>query len=377
MTAKRKRGARIYTFFLILFALLLIAAACYGLLMVWTYAEEYENSRPHHALDEYLEKLNRDRWSDGIEQAVAAMPHETQTDEEIKAFVQNGLAEGVTAVRKGGGTNSGVYSLRCGGREIGTVELEEDTSYRSRIDTTQLPWSLLQWNLYPWKVVKESFDFNALYNSVEVTVPSNYKVLVNGTELGSEYIIADGIRFNNIKKDYYEYWSGLPTKVTYRFDHVIGEARVEILDENGQPFTVDPARGDEQFTRYVTGDALTRYKDFAVSFATAYLSYISGAGDEMVRLGELNNYMLEDGTLYNRMYDALDGLSWAHTSSITVDEVILNSVLELANGFSEIDLTATASYYYYGKGEQTSTSNMKVLVYDNGERLLAENVDLY
>lgn len=377
MTAKRKRGARIYTFFLILFALVLIAAACYGLLMVWTYAEEYEYTRPHHALDEYLETLNRDRWNDAIEKAVFGMAHETMSEEELKHYVQECLAGGVTAVRKGGGSNAGVYSLRCSGFEIGTVTIEEDTSYKSRIDTTKLPWSLLKWNLYPWKVTEESFNPNILYSSVEVTVPSNFKVLINGTELGSEYIIADGIRFDNIKKDYYEYWGGLPTKVTYRFDHVIGEPKVEILDENGQPFVIDPARGDEQFTRYVTGDALTRYRDFAVPFATAYLSYISGAGDEMVRLGELNNYMLEDGTLYNRMYDALDGLSWAHTSSITVDEVILNSALELANGYSEIDLTATASYYYYGKGEQTSTSNLKVLVYDNGERLLAENVDLY
>ena len=61
MARKRKLGARIYAFFLILYGLLIIAAACYGLLMVWTYAEEYEYTRPYHALDGYLEKINRDR----------------------------------------------------------------------------------------------------------------------------------------------------------------------------------------------------------------------------------------------------------------------------------------------------------------------------
>ncbi len=156
MAGKRKLGARIYTFFLVLYGLAIIAAACYGLLMVWTYAEEYEYTRPHHALDAYLEQINRDHWSDGMAEAVAAMPHETQTDEEIKAFIQDKLSAGITAVRKGGSAESSIYSLRCGGREIGTVTIDEDTSYRSRIDTTQKPWSLLQWRLYPWKVAGES-----------------------------------------------------------------------------------------------------------------------------------------------------------------------------------------------------------------------------
>ncbi|MCR5575955.1 MAG: hypothetical protein K6F56_02980 [Oscillospiraceae bacterium] len=377
MARKRRRRAALYTFFLVLFAIALLAAAAYGLLMVWTYAEEYEYTRSYHAIDDYLEELNRERWSDGIAEAVAAMPHEAQTDEEIKAFVQDKLSSGVTAVRKGGSETMSVYSLRCGGREIGTVTIEEDTSYRSRIDTTQKPWSWLKWNLYPWKVTGDSFDFNALYNSVEVTVPFNYQVFVNGVQLGSEYIVEKGIPYDNINKEYYSYWNGLPTKVTYRFDHIIGEAQTEIRDGDGQPTVIDPNQGDEQFTTYVSGDELARYTDFAVPFATAYLSYISGAGDPGVRLAELKNYMLEDGTLYNRMYDALDGLSWAHTSYINVDSVFVNSVLELVNGFSEVDLTASASYYYYGKGDQTSTSNLKILVYDDGERLLAEGVELY
>jgi hypothetical protein len=52
-------------------------------------------------------------------------------------------------------------------------------------------------------------------------------------------------------------------------------------------------------------------------------------------------------------------------------------VLKLVNGFAEDDVTASASYYYYGKGDQTSTSNIKILVYDDGGRLLAEGVELY
>ena len=377
MAGKRKLGARIYTFFLVLYGIAIIAAACYGLLMVWTYAEEYEYTRPHHALDSYMEKINRDRWSDGMAEAVAAMPHETQTDEEIKAFIQEQLSGGITAVRKGGSADSSVYSLRCNGREIGTVTIDEDTSYRSRIDTSKKPWSLLQWRLYPWKVAGETFDFNALYNSMEVTVPANYQVLINGVRLGDEYIVQNNIPFDNYQKKYYEYWNNMPTKVTYRFDHIIGEAEMEIRDAEGNPVTIDPNRGDEQFTEYASGEEFDRFAQFAYPFTTAYLNYISGVGDSGLRLAELKNYMVPDGELWNRMDDALDGLGWAHTSYINVDSITVNSVLALANGYTEVDVTSTASIYYYGKGELTSTSDMRILVYDNGEQLLAESVELY
>ena len=119
------------------------------------------------------------------------------------------------------------------------------------------------------------------------------------------------------------------------------------------------------------------YAEFVVPFTTAYLSYISGVGDSGIRLAELKNYMYPDGTLWNRMQDALDGLGWAHTSYINVDDVTVNSVLPLSDGFTEVDVSTRSSIYYYGKGELTSDSNMRVLVYDDGERLYVESLELY
>ena len=98
MAKRRKRGRVIYAFFLILYMLLIILAALYALKMVWDYADEYELSRSSHTLNSYLDTLNQERWSAGIEEAVSAMLHETQTDEEIKAFIQEKLSSGITAV---------------------------------------------------------------------------------------------------------------------------------------------------------------------------------------------------------------------------------------------------------------------------------------
>ncbi len=378
MAKRRKRGRAIYAFFLILYMLLTILVALYALKMVWDYADEYELSRPSHTLNSYLDTLNQERWSAGIEEAVSAMPHETQTDEEIKAFVQEKLSSGITAVRKSANSdNSAVtYSLRCNGGEIGTVTLTEDESYRGKIDTSQKPWSYLPWRIRPWKVSGDSFDFNALYNSVEFVVPSEYSVWVNGILLGEEYITERGIPYD-IYKDYYQYWDYLPTKVRYQFDHVIGEVGAVIKDADGNEVVIDENESDAQFLEPPSEAFVERCTEFVIPFTRAYLTYISGVPDSGIHLAELRPYLMKGQDLEKRMVDALDGLSWAHTSSIHVDSVTVNSVLELTDGYSVVDVTAVAGTFYIGKGELSDTSNIKVMVYDDGQQLWAESLELY
>ncbi len=378
MEKKRRRGRAIYTFFLFLYMILIALAALYALKMVWDYADEYELSRSSHALNGYLETLNQERWSNGIEEAVAAMPHETQSDEEIKSFVQEKLSSGITAVRKAANNDGSsiTYSLRCNGEEIGTVTLTEDESYRGKIDTTQKPWNLLPWRIQPWKVSGESFNFDNLYNSVEIVVPSEYTVWINDTQLGEEYITERGIHYD-IYEEYYQYWDYLPTKVRYRFDHVIGETAVVVRDADGNEVTVDENEGDSQFVEPASAETVERYTDFVVPFTRAYLTYISGVPDSGIHLAELRPYLMKDQDLERRMVDALDGLSWAHTTSIHVDSVDVNSILELVDGFTVVDVTAVAGTYYYGKGELSDTSNIRVMVYDDGQKLWAESLELY
>ena len=99
--------------------------------------------------------------------------------------------------------------------------------------------------------------------------------------------------------------------------------------------------------------------------------------DSGVHLAELRPYLMKGQDLEKRMEDALDGLSWAHTSSIHVDSVDVNSVLVLVDGYSVVDISSVAGTYYYGKGELSDTNNIKLMVYDDGEQLWAESLELY
>ena len=139
------------------------------------------------------------------------------------------------------------------------------------------------WRIKPWKVAGESFNFNSLYSAVEIVVPSEYSVWINGTRLGEECITETGIHYD-FYEEYYKYWDYLPTKVRYRYDHVIGQVEPEIRDEDGNTVHLDESAGDSQFLPTTPEDFYQRCVEFAVPFTKAYLTYISGVPDLVARL---------------------------------------------------------------------------------------------
>ena len=373
---KSRRGKLIYALCLYTWGFVLIAAAFFALSRVWEYAAEYEASRPEQAMRLYVSNLGEELWDEGIAETVAAMPHEVQSDEEVADYVRDMLRSGVSFVRKGGGSGQAVYTLRCNGKSFGTVTLAEDPAYVPRIDTSRFPWSVLPWSLKTWKVESEEFDLNGLYSSVEVVVPETFSVWLNGVRLGEDCIVERGILFDALA-DYYKYYDGLPTKVRYRFDNVIGRLVPEIRDENGEPFSIDRGRDDSQFIKPCSEEELERLADFTAGFTVNYLKYVSGVNDPSYGYQKLSPYLLADSELDMRMKGMLDGLSWSHTSSITVDTSRLNGALALGGGFYVCDMTATAKTFSMGKGQEWTVSNMRVIVEKKNDDVRALALELY
>ena len=377
--AKKNRllGGLLYTLFLCLWGLLLIYAAWYALERVWVYAEEYETSRPTYTMNRYVQDLSRNLWVEGIEDTIKAMPHEVQSDEEVAGHVRDMLSNGISYVRKGGGGEGrAVYSLRCNGREFGTVTLTEQQDYVSAIDISRFPWSLLPWSIRPWRVESESFDFTGLYSSVEVIIPKTFTVKLNGVLLGPEYIVEQNIPYD-ILKNYYDRVEGLPTKVRYRFDNIIGSIDPAIFDEEGEPFRVDPTQDDSQFIKPVSEQKLERLAEFTAGFVDRYLKYTSGAVDPTYGYQRLGPYILKGSDLDTRMHSAIDSLSWAHTSSVTVDFAQLNGALALGDNYYVCDISAVATTYEAGKGEVENVSNMRVIARERNNDIRAITLELY
>ena len=375
--ARKKRliGGLVYTFFLLLWAGLLVYGVQYVLDRVWLYAGEYEASRPHHTMDEYVAELSRNLWDEEIEETVKSMRHEVQTDDEVAGHVREMLSSGISYVRKGGSEGQ-VYALRCNGHEFGTVTIVERDDYVSPIDTASFPWTLLPWSIRPWRVESESFDFNGLYSSVEVVIPRSYAVYLNGVRLGSQCIVEENIPYDVLEK-YYDYGGNLPTKVRYRFDNVIGTIEPEIRNEEGEPVQIDPNRDDSQFLRPCSEKELARLAQFTTGFINHYLKYTSGVIDPQYGYQKLRPYLLGNSDLDQRMQKAMDGLSWAHTASINIQSAQLNGALALGDHYYLLDITSVATTYTNGKGEVESTSNMRVVAREKNDDVRALSLELY
>ena len=377
--AKKKRllGRLLYTFFLLLWAVLLCYGAYRALEEVWAYAEAYEASRPNHTMDAYVAQLSQNLWNQGVADTVKAMPHEAQSDEEVAERVREMLSDGVSYVRKGGGGEGrAVYGLRCGGREFGSVTLSEAADFVSPVDLEKLPWRLIPWSIRPWRVESEQFDFSLLYSSVEVVVPKTFSVWLNGVRLGREHVTEENIPFDALR-EYYERYDGMPTKLRYRFDNVIGTIDPEIRDEDGEIFRVDPTRDDSQFIRPCTPEKLERLAQFTTGFVDRYLKFTSGAVDPTAGYQRLGPYLLKGSDLDGRMHDAIDGLTWAHTSSVTVDDARLNGALDLGDNFYILDITAAATTFANGMGAVENVSNMRVIVRERNDDIRAITLELY
>lgn len=374
---KQQRGRLLYTLSLCAWALLLIALTAYGLDRVRIYAEEYELSRPGHTMDAYVEALGRDLWDEGIEDSIKSMPHEMQSDEEVAERVREMLSGGISYMRAGGaGEGRASYSLLCGGQVFGTVTLAEDLDYVNAIDTTRFPWRLLPWSIRPWKVESESFDFTGLYSSVDIVVPRSYSVMLNGKRLSNDYIAEKNIPYD-VLMDYYLRYDGLPTKVRYRFDNVIGSLNPVILDDNGEEFHIDPEKNDSQYFRVCSEAKLERLAKFTAGFIDRYLRYISGATDSTYGYQRLQPYMLKGSDIDMRMVDMMDGLSWAHASEVKIKSSQLNGAIDLGEGFYVLDITSVSSTYAVGKGEVDSVSNMRVIVRERNDDVRAITLELY
>ena len=365
---KKKNNSRVYWISLLVYGLVLVGVSAFALTKVWDYAEEYQAAQPTVTMDKYVSELNDKLWGEGIEQTIASMPHEVQSNEEVAEYVKQMLSDGVTYVRIGSSDSGTVisYSLKCNGSVFGTVSLVEDESNKDKV----------KFSMLPWKIYSEEFDFNGLYSSVEAVIPRTYSLYLNDIKLGSEYIVEDNIQYD-VLEDYYDEFDGLPTKVRYEYDHCIGKLEPVIKDEDGNVVVIDPNKDDSQFIKPCNEDQLARLGEFSAAFADRYLTYTSGAVDPSYGYQRLMPYLKLGADLDNRMKEAMDGLSWAHTASVRVDSTVLNGALALGDGFYMCDISAEATTFTPGRGEEQNTSNMKIIVVDTNDDIRAISLELY
>ncbi|MGI5977188.1 MAG: hypothetical protein ACOX68_05775 [Candidatus Limivicinus sp.] len=327
---------------------------------------------PEPVVDAYVEKLNSDQLGDTILATLSDMPHEAQTDEECRDVVLSILDEEITYNRSTSSDPAlNAYALRCGKSSFGKVYLIKDETKSPNFTFLGKEFEL-PYDLRPWLVYKEEFDFTGLYTTIEVTVPAAYSVQINGKTLGSEYIKEKDIPFDSLK-NYYSVVPNLPTKVTYRFENAIGPLEPEIFDEQGEHYTVDPERDDSQYIKECSEEQMRPLDNFCSGFVGAYLKYISGiyGKNSPGAYSGLTQYLELGSDLDKRMQQAVDGLMWAHTNSFRLDSYELVSAMDMGSGFYVCRVKAETTSATQANGEQHDEIELNVVVRDSGSEIRA------
>lgn len=364
---KAKRSRRRYWIALLIYTVVISVAAAAALKTAWLYAEEYEASRVSKVIDSFVSELSDNLMSDEIRSVIASMDHPVQSNEEIQAEVKNLLSSGVTYQRKSSSNDGKTikYSLMCKGKPFGSVSVEEDESKADKV----------KFGMLPWKVTGSSYDFSDLYHSVETVAPAKFKVLLNGTELGREYITEEGIHYD-VLEDYYAEYGDLPTKVRYSYDKAIGDLEFTYKDAAGNDFVIDPNADDSQFVVECNDEQYARLLDFCTRFVDRYMRISCG----LANIDALNGYVSVNSDLYSRLkLFAADGQGYSHTSSFRLDSAELIGAVELGGGYYLCEMNAHTTILYSGKGDNGVVENdnhFKIICYDRGEDLRVVSLDL-
>ena len=364
-------GTVIYTLILLAYIFILGAGILYGLGKLWTFAAEYENAIPSKVMDAYIADLNENLWDASIEQTIENMPHEFQSNEEVAALVQEMFSSELTYARTigGDGENSIVYAILCDGNAFGRVTIVRDQSKAAETEFGSLPWM----------IQSEEFDFTGLYSSLQITVPQSYSVSLNGHILGAANVIESGIPYD-VLAEYYEDHPNLPTKVTYKAEHILGHIDPVLYDDQGNVTSIDPNRDDSQFIRPIDAEIYQRLEYFAVAFADPYLAYSSNVVDPNTGYANVEGFLYPNGDLAERLKLTKDGYEWAHTTSYRFEGAQLVNAISLGDGYYSIDINAQTVITYPNKGENGivhDNNGLRVLVTDYNGQFRALSVERY
>ena len=386
---KRNIAAGIGTaFYVIILIALILVMAVIGLRIlrqVWAYASVYDLTDPGPVIEEYISGLRETLWDDSIASTVAAMPHPVQTDEEVSTLVREMLTQDELTYQLNQTKTRGnrrVYSILCGENAFGEVVLEEDTS-RNLVANVNLPDQIvgilarigvaIQPELYPWRVTDTSYDFSGLYSGIRITAPASFRVTLNGVELGEQYIIERDIHYDVLDAYYYRY-DNLPTKVTYEFNHIMGNLSPVIYDESGNVFVIDPEKDDSQFLQPVDEWTWSTLADYLDGFADAYLHYSAGTMEAMAGLNLVLPYLESGSELESKLRQVLLIGDYSHNSYYQYYGSTLNNAVSIGNGFYMAEITANASAVQ-PVGTVEITRTFRIIVDASGGGMVVAAID--
>lgn len=363
MASKAKRrekwGTIIYWVLLLLYTAAIFSAIFWFLNDRWKYAAEYEKAQPGGVIDAYMSTLNAERWNRTMQSAAARLANDFQTADQCADVVRSKLTGEFK--KKSIATedlNTMAYEIICDGRAVGKVFMEIDHS------------AVTEYGQKPWKITGDEFNFDYLLTSASATAPATYMVKFNDVAATEKYITKSGIHYD-VLEQYYEDYDGLPTKVTYEVNNLVGKVEPVVYNESGEVFTYDDSLNDSQYMNPCSSEELMQFSGFVDGIINPYVQYF-GTKYGNQYYAELMNYVLKGSELNNTMIGFEDGRSWQHTYRIDLNRYQFKNAFVLGGGFYVVEVEyETTAYADYKTVNETVTTKFVVVKNGSGIRTVA------
>lgn len=365
--AKRKLNKGMgFAIFMVVYAVLALGGICFGLKWFWGFMEGYEASRPHVAIDAYMEDLTRDRIVKSCTGLLENVDMNIQSEEECLNYLYDCVQGEFSYARKASACTetSQTYVLRSGDLVVGsfTIEAGAEDAYGFR----------------PWRFKEESFQLPDMMGteSVSVTVPQGYDVYVNGFRLDESYIVKEESREFEVLEFFYGTYD-LPelVLVTYKAGPFMNaQFQMEVYDPEGQPFVMDE-NFDENTLIALSDETVKGELDaFLDKFIDAYVLFAGCANDNRyANYNHVIQYVVPDSNLAQRMREALDGLLYAQSRGDKVAEIDVHHYVAVAENKYMVDVTYKVDTTG-NEGVVQTTTNVKMIVVESNGRYLVESM---
>lgn len=364
MTIKLSVFSRKFTQGILIYAVLFLAAAAIGLGFFWEFIESYENSRPKNTLKAFVDQLTVEQMCEGSDDLYAVIDPNIQERELFDQVIRDSVTEPISYAKKSSETTDDrqVYILRCGKTPIGKFAISAGDADR--------------FGFRKWEVTEVSFDFSHLMGEkVSVTVPSDYCVRANGKVLDENYITESGIEYTALDGFYEEYT--LPVMVTYTVERFLGEVSLTVTDQSGADIEITPQMDINSLLPVCSAEEAEAIEAFSKEFVRLWVNFSGSTGATVTQnYYSLRRILPSDGVLAQRLYTAVEGLTFGQTSGISVQNVMINRTVPLGNGIYMCDMTYDVRTIGRN-GPVDTTSNMKIMIVTEASGFKVQAMERY
>ncbi len=360
---KKKKNNKRFAFGMILYAVIFLMAAFFGLRFLWSWAEAYEASRPNNTVNAYMEALTREHIVDGCQSLIDQIDHNLQSEEACREILLQELSGGVRHAKKSKECTDTrlVYVLRAGSKVVGEFAIEANAPDKFGFTT--------------WDLAEESFDMSYMLGQAQtVTAPDVCDVSVNGVVLDESYITVDNIPYEDIKEYYKDY--DLPSQVTYEAGPLLGQFQMTVTDSEGTVLTFDENTDWSRFYYNCTEQETKDLDEFVELFLEKYVDFTgSNKNTRHTTYSALIKHVVSDCDLAKRLKAAIAGLQFGQSKGDEIVDIDTHLRIRLDDKFL-VDMTYQVDTT--GKeGVVRTTTNARLLIVSTEKGMKVESIIIY